>query len=123
MIDFERIRNIKRAAQGRLLAIPGVHAVGIGSKIVAGRRTEEPAIMVFVVKKKPVSELAPNQVILAEIEGVKTDVYEAEVFRDFADDETKYRNPLIAEKRLIMVVATDLILINNQSDPDVLLPG
>src|SRR5258707_12584855 len=106
MIDFERIRNIKRAAQGRLLAIPGVHAVGIGSKIVAGRRTEEPAIMVFVVKKKPVSELAPNQVIPAEIEGVKTDVYESEVFRDFADDETKYRNPLMAGSRIVMGGAT-----------------
>jgi hypothetical protein len=51
MKDFERIRAIKRAAEGRLLSIPGVHAVGVGTKIVAGKITKEPAIMVFVEKK------------------------------------------------------------------------
>src|ERR1700693_335587 len=94
MIDFERIRNIKRAAQGRLLAIPGVHAVGIGSKIVAGKRTDEPAIMVFVEKKRPLSELRPEEVIPGEIDGIKTDVYESEVPRIHADTE-RYR-PLVA---------------------------
>jgi hypothetical protein len=94
MIDFERIREIKRAAQGRLLAIPGVHAVGIGSKIIAGKRTDEPAIMVFVEKKRPLSELRPEEVIPEEIDGIKTDVYESEVPRIHADTE-RYR-PLMA---------------------------
>jgi hypothetical protein len=99
MIDFERIREIKRAAQGRLLAIPGVHAVGIGSKIVAGQRTDEPAIMVFVEKKRPLSELRPEEVIPEEIEGIKTDVYESEVPRIHEDTE-RYR-PLIAGARIL----------------------
>jgi hypothetical protein len=39
------------------MATPCVHAFGIGCKILAGKRTEERAIMAFVVKKKPASEL------------------------------------------------------------------
>jgi hypothetical protein len=99
MMDFEQVRAIKRAAQGRLLAIPGVHSVGIGSKIVAGQRTPELAIMVFVVKKRPVSELPADQVIPPEINGVKTDVYESEIPRSQTIDDDKER-PLIGGVQL-----------------------
>src|ERR1700722_3233635 len=98
MEDFDRILPIKRAAQGRLFAIPGVHAVGIGCKFVAGQRTEEPAIMVFVEKKRAVSELRPEEVIPPEIDNVKTDVYESEITRVVADT-TKYR-PLIGGSQM-----------------------
>jgi hypothetical protein len=84
--DFDRILPIKRAAQGRLLTLPGVHSVGIGLKIVAGQRTEEPAIMVFVVRKRSLPELRPDEVIPPEIEGVKTDVYEADIARSRGGD-------------------------------------
>ncbi len=76
MADFEHIRSVKRAAQSVLLGRPGVHAVGIGAKTVGGKRTAEPAILVFVVRKKPLSELRPAEVIPPEINGVKTDVIE-----------------------------------------------
>lgn len=56
--DFERIWEIKRAAQGGLLAISAVHAVGVGQKIVAGDRTDDACIMIFVVAKKPVTAMA-----------------------------------------------------------------
>jgi hypothetical protein len=79
MPDFERIREIKRAAQGRLLALPGVHSVAIGAKIVAGQRTKEPAIVVFVTRKKGAAELPASEMIPAEIDGVKTDVVEEEM--------------------------------------------
>lgn len=79
MPDFERIRRIKQAAQNRLLALPGVHSVAIGAKIVAGQKTKEPAIVVFVTKKKAASELSPTEVIPAEIDGIKTDVVEEEM--------------------------------------------
>jgi hypothetical protein len=91
MKDFEKVRDIKRAAQGRLLALPGVHAVAVGSKIVGGKPTDETSIVVLVVKKKPLSELSPGEVIPAEIDGVKTDVYESEIVRTFGDDDAKYR--------------------------------
>src|SRR5713226_6261732 len=91
MKDFEKVRDIKRAAQGGLLAIPGVHAVGVGAKIVGGQRTQEISIMVYLVKKKPLSELRPEEVIPPEIDGVKTDVIESEVLRLHAEDASRYR--------------------------------
>jgi len=77
MIDFDRIRAVKKNAQARLRSIPGVHAVGVGAKVVGGERTTEPAIIVFVVQKRSRSEIPPEEVVPAEIDGVKTDVIEA----------------------------------------------
>lgn len=74
--DLEHIRAIKRRAQARLLCIPGVNAVGLGAKHVAGRHTGELAIMVFVEKKRPAAELAPHELIPPEFEGIKTDIFE-----------------------------------------------
>jgi hypothetical protein len=92
-IDYDRILAAKEAAQSRLLSIPGVHAVGIGAKYVHGKRTSEPSIIVYTVKKKPLSEIDPLQVIPPEIDGIKTDVIEAGVPRDLAaefPDESSY---------------------------------
>ncbi len=100
MADFERVREIKRKAQGRLMTIPGVQAVGIGGKIVDGQLTSDLAIMVFVAKKKSASELTPQELIPDEVNGVKTDVYESGIFRQLADDGTKYRDPLMSGSRL-----------------------
>jgi hypothetical protein len=93
MPDFDQVGEIKARVQGRLFGIPGVHAVGVGHKIVNGQRTDDVAIMVFVVKKKPLEELSPEDAIPPEIEGVKTDVYESDVPRTYAD-ERPYR-PLV----------------------------
>ena len=79
MPDFGKIRDVKARARQRLLAIPGVHCVAIGPKIVAGQLTAEPVIVVFVTKKKPSAEISPAEVIPAEIEGIKTDVVEEEL--------------------------------------------
>lgn len=79
MVDYTRTRAVMRGAEGRLLLFPGVHAVGVGQKIVGGQRTDEPAIIVFLVKKRPLSELAPEDVVPPEINGVKTDVIEMSV--------------------------------------------
>lgn len=91
MTDFTRIRAVKKSAQSRLMAIPGVHAVGIGAKYVGGQPTLEPAIIVFVVKKKPLSDLAANEVVPPEIDGVKTDIIETEEPTLHADDSSSYR--------------------------------
>lgn len=90
MANFDEIRAVKARAQTRLLAIPGVHSVAIGSKKVAGKKTAEMAIAVFVDKKKPASDLKPDEVIPAEIEGIKTDVIEEpmpQLFATFPDEE------------------------------------
>jgi hypothetical protein len=119
--DFERIRGVKRAAEGRLLAIPGVHAVGVGRKIVAGHMTDDSCIMVFVVTKRPLADLPAGELIPAVIEGVKTDVYERPVPRYLAGDVSTERpvfggvqiepgglSPYTAQGNTITVQATGL---------------
>jgi hypothetical protein len=71
MPDFDQVREIKARVQARLFGIHGVHAVGVGHKSVNSQPINDVAIMVFVVKKKLLAELAPEEVIPAEIEGVK----------------------------------------------------
>jgi hypothetical protein len=77
LVDYQQILAVKRAAQGQLLAIPGVHSVSIGAKFVAGKSTPEWAIQVYLVKKRPAAELSAAELIPAQINGVKTDVIEA----------------------------------------------
>jgi hypothetical protein len=89
MVDYARTGAVKEAVQARLLLYPGVHAVGIGPKITGGRRTDEPSIMVFLVRKRPPSELAPEDLVPAEIDGVKTDIIEMGVPRTYATDGTQ----------------------------------
>jgi hypothetical protein len=38
MTDVDRIRAVKRAAAARLHAIRGVHAVGVGFKVMTGKK-------------------------------------------------------------------------------------
>ncbi len=73
MSETERIREIKTRAESDLLKIPGVTGIDIGYKKVGGRNTAILAIRVYVEKKGDVAE---NQSIPSEIEGVPTDVIE-----------------------------------------------
>ncbi len=88
-IDYLKILKVKEEAEARLCTIPGVHGVGIGAKIVRQQPTAEPSIMVFLVKKRPLDELAPSEVIPPEIDGVKTDVVEMSVPQALAYPEEK----------------------------------
>lgn len=77
MSELDRVCEVKRSARWALLALPGVHGVGVGTKIVGGQRGEQLAIVVFVSKKKPRQLLLPAELVPTEIEGVPTDVVEA----------------------------------------------
>jgi hypothetical protein len=68
--------DAKERNAARLLAIPGVHAVGVGDKLTAGERTSETAIRVYVESKRPLAEIPPEERVPPEIDGVKTDVVE-----------------------------------------------
>jgi hypothetical protein len=74
--DYDKIRGTKERAEAKLRTLPGVHAVGIGEKYVAGKTTHELSILVLVVKKKALGELRAEEVVPTEIEGIKTDVIE-----------------------------------------------
>src|SRR5271166_128928 len=93
-MDYDRIRSVKKDAQARLRSVPGVHAVGIGAKVVAGQPTDEPSIIVFVVQKKSSSEIPPEELVPAEIDGVKTDIVEAGIpqLNESLPDTNSYRS-------------------------------
>jgi hypothetical protein len=80
--DLSRIREVKRSAQSKLRAIPGVHAVGVGPKITQGKHTGQPSIVALMVKKMALTELSSDEVISAEIDGVKTDIQAVQAIRD-----------------------------------------
>ncbi|MGI8771687.1 MAG: trypsin-like serine protease [Acidobacteriaceae bacterium] len=81
MTDYEQILKIKEDVEARLHSLSGVHAVGIGRKVVDGKPTDELAITVFVVDKKPLDQLSSGQVVPAEIDGIKTDVVQMPIPR------------------------------------------
>lgn len=87
----ERIRN-------RLLSYKGVHGLGVGCKFVGGERTNELAILIYLYKKRPKAELSPEEMIPSEIEGIKTDIREADLGY-FCEDNTRYR-PLVGGSQI-----------------------
>src|SRR4051812_16216693 len=77
-----------------LAARANVVGGGAGRRTVGGRRTAEPAVVVYVSRKVPREELHPRDVIPREVEGVHgpvpTDVVEAAPMR-LALDTSTYR--------------------------------
>jgi hypothetical protein len=86
MPEYDQVLKVKEDAETRLRTLPGVHAVGIGKKVVAGEPTGELCIAVFLVAKKPLDRLTPQEIVPPEIEGVRTDVVEMEMPRLVAAD-------------------------------------
>ena len=70
------IRRAKASAEGELLKRKGVVGVGVGKKIVKGKKSQEMSIRVYVKKKLPKAKVARKDMIPAEIDGYKTDVIE-----------------------------------------------
>jgi hypothetical protein len=58
------------------MARPDVVGVGIGLRQRGGTITQEVAIVVMVVAKRPLDELEPSEVLPTEIEGVPVDIIE-----------------------------------------------
>jgi hypothetical protein len=76
MAGEQDLSAAKRRAAERLADLPGVQAVGVGSKEVDGRLTGEPAIKVFVRRKLPLDEIPAGERIPESVEGIPTDVVE-----------------------------------------------
>jgi hypothetical protein len=73
-IDLEHLRAVKAEYESDLLRKPNVVGVGIGLRHRDGEPSQEPAIVVSVTHKVPSYELAPEDVIPRELEGVPVDV-------------------------------------------------
>lgn len=72
----QRASAVRAAHQAELMAKPNVVGVGIGYRRVAGRQTATIALVVMVTHKLPDWQLADEDVIPREIDGVPVDVQE-----------------------------------------------
>lgn len=83
---------LSEQASIRLQQYPGVQTVALGPKEAGGRLTDRLAVLVLVRRKVPLAELAPEEILPAEIEGLPTDVVEVgEVYNLAAADTRKFR--------------------------------
>lgn len=71
-----RAKAAKQAHAAFLLSLPNVVGVGVGLRMRRGKPTGEVALVVMVKKKVPDVELAPDQLIPSELDGVPVDVLE-----------------------------------------------
>lgn len=74
--SLEEIRKVKAAYERELMSKPNVVGLGIGYRQRGGLRTDDMALVVMVEKKVPAAQLAPEDIIPAEIDGVPVDVQE-----------------------------------------------
>ncbi len=74
---IERIQAVKAAHEAALLAKANVVGVGIGFRQKQQARTDDVVLVVMVEEKVPRSQLAPEDIIPSEIDGVPVDVQES----------------------------------------------
>lgn len=72
----QRASAVRAAHQAELMAKANVVGVGVGYRRVAGKQTDMVALVVMVTHKLPDWQLAAEDVIPTEIEGVPVDVQE-----------------------------------------------
>ena len=77
MVTDDEALAIKTRVAPQLLALPGVTAVGLGSKEIGGRPTGELALKVFVTVKRPADQVAAAELIPGEIDSLPTDVIQS----------------------------------------------
>src|SRR5215213_2587944 len=70
----QALQEVHEQVKAQLMQIPGVVGVGIGLKETDGSLTPDIAFRVYVVEKKDLASLAPNEIVPSEIMGFKTDV-------------------------------------------------
>ncbi len=73
---MEKARAVKQAHEAELLGMPNVVGVGVGLRQQGGVTQNIVSLVVLVRQKKPSTQLAPEQMIPAELEGVPVDVQE-----------------------------------------------
>ncbi|MFQ6100418.1 MAG: hypothetical protein ACE5OS_04200 [Anaerolineae bacterium] len=71
---LERLRAVKAVYEADLMRKANVVGVGIGLRQREGKPTSEPAIVVSVTQKVPLSQLAPGDVIPRKLEEIPVDV-------------------------------------------------
>lgn len=72
--NYQHAREVKRRVQDELLSKANVVGVGIGIRKKDGKPTGETVLVVMVTYKVPRAQLAPEDLIPSQIEGVPVDV-------------------------------------------------
>ena len=72
--ELDRIKAVKQAHQEELLAKANVQGVAVGFRLREGVPTDEIALVVMVSHKVPHDQLAPEDFVPSEIDGVPVDV-------------------------------------------------
>jgi len=75
-VAIRRALAVKARHEAQLMRKANVVGVGVGFREWGGRLTDEVALVVNVTRKLPSSQLAPQDLIPGEIEGVPVDVRE-----------------------------------------------
>jgi hypothetical protein len=81
---IERIQAVKKAREAELLAKANVIGVGVGLRRRGGELLDEPALVVLVSQKVPRAQLAEQDFIPNQIDGVPVDVQEIGFIRSQA---------------------------------------
>ncbi len=74
--EFDRVRTVKERIEAELLKKNGVVGCAVGYETVGDKETARPAIICFVNKKLPRSELGGRDLLPEEVDGVPVDVIE-----------------------------------------------
>lgn len=78
-----KVQAIRAAHVASLLAKQNVVACGVGYKISGEQVTDEPSVVVSVIRKLPVAQLTDQDLVPRDLDGVPTDVIETGVLRAF----------------------------------------
>lgn len=73
---IQQAMAVKARHEARLMQKANVVGVGVGFRERDGKLTDEIALVVNVTRKLPRNQLAPEDLIPNEIDGVPVDVYE-----------------------------------------------
>src|SRR6185369_9301216 len=71
-------KSVKEKHADQLKRFPNVIGVGVGHEIVGGKRTDRVSIRVYVRKKLPKDQLAPDAILPDTIDGLPVDVIQDE---------------------------------------------
>ena len=97
--ELKQAHDVKKEFEAELKNKANVTGVGVGYKIINGKRTNQVCVRVYVSKKLPKASLDPGDVVPATINDVPLDVIEArfEVHQDpsVPADHRLHFNPLL----------------------------
>lgn len=71
-----QVQKLLKRVEPELRAIPGVKTLAVGLKVTNGKRSHDIVLRVGVEKKRPMSELSPQEKLPEQIDGIDVDVFE-----------------------------------------------